>query len=95
MRTIAYCISIVIGKKAEHKFLIEEFLMKKYVYTDRKIVTRSHYPETASALDFKDVTAPRFGHSDVVFCLFLRTKPKGTACQSSSEMLKKFAELLT
>ena len=30
--------------------------------------SRSHYPERAS--DFKDAVAPRFDHSDVVFCLF-------------------------
>ena len=29
MRTIAYCVSIVIGWKVQHKFLIEELLMKK------------------------------------------------------------------
>ena len=29
MRTIAYCISIVIGQKVEHKFLMDEFLNKK------------------------------------------------------------------
>ena len=29
MRTMTYCISIVIGKKVEYKFLIEEFLTKK------------------------------------------------------------------
>ena len=28
---------------------------------------RSHYPGRASALDFKDVAAARFGQSDVVF----------------------------
>ena len=29
MRTIVYCISIVIGKKSEYKFLIKEFLITK------------------------------------------------------------------
>ena len=37
-------------------------------------ISRSHYPERASALDFKDTSAPRFGHSDVVFDLFLETR---------------------
>ena len=36
-------------------------------------VTSSHYPERASALDFKDATTPRFGHSDVVFNLVIET----------------------
>ena len=30
--------------------------------------TLSYYPERASALSLKDTAAPRFGHSDVVFC---------------------------
>ena len=29
MRTLAYCISILIGQKVEYKFLIEEFVIKK------------------------------------------------------------------
>ena len=29
MTTIAYCVSIVIGQKVEHKFLMDEFLIKK------------------------------------------------------------------
>ena len=37
-------------------------------------ISRSHYLERASALDFKDTSAPRFGHSDVVFDLFLETR---------------------
>ena len=28
MKTISYCISIVIGQEVEHKFVIEEFLIK-------------------------------------------------------------------
>ena len=40
----------------------------------KSMVVRSHYPERASALDFKDTSAPRFGHSDVVFDLFLETR---------------------
>ena len=32
---------------------------------------RSHHLERASALDFEDATTPRFGHSDVVFDLFI------------------------
>ena len=36
-------------------------------------VTRSHYPERASALDFKDAAVPRIGHSDAVFDLFRET----------------------
>ena len=35
---------------------------------------RSHYPETASALDFKDAATPRFGPSDVAFDLFTETR---------------------
>ena len=30
-------------------------------------LTGNHYPERASASDFKDATAPRFGHSDIGF----------------------------
>ena len=33
--------------------------------------SRSHCLERASALDFKDAAAPRFGHGDVVFDLFI------------------------
>ena len=33
------------------------------------LYTKSHYPEKASALDFKDATTPIFGQSDVVFDL--------------------------
>ena len=32
------------------------------------------YPERASVLDFKDATIPRFGHSNVVFDLFIETR---------------------
>ena len=32
---------------------------------------RSLYPERASASDFKDTAAPRFGHIDVVFDIFI------------------------
>ena len=32
---------------------------------------RSHYPERASALDFKDAAALPCGHSNVVFRLYL------------------------
>ena len=39
-------------------------------------LTRNHYPERASASDFKDATAPRHGHSDIVFCLFPVTNIK-------------------
>ena len=35
--------------------------------------TRSHYSEKASAFNFKDTTAPRFGHNDVVFDLVVET----------------------
>ena len=34
------------------------------------VETRSHYPEGTSALDFKDATIPRFGHSDAVLIYF-------------------------
>ena len=45
------------------------------IYGKRNVsISRSHYPERASALDFKDTSAPRFGHSDVVFDLFLETR---------------------
>ena len=44
------------------------------IYGKRNLrISRSHYSERASALDFKDTSAPRFGHSDVVFDLFLET----------------------
>ena len=36
-------------------------------------VLPNHYWEKAPALDFKDTTAPRFDHSDVVFDLFIET----------------------
>ena len=35
---------------------------------------RSHYPERASTLDFKDSATPRFGRSDVVFDLFIEAR---------------------
>ena len=35
---------------------------------------RSHNPERESALDFKDATTPKFGHSDVVFYLFIEVR---------------------
>ena len=45
------------------------------IYGKRNLsISRSHYPERASALDFKDTSAPRFGHSEVVFYLFLETR---------------------
>ena len=34
----------------------------------------SHDRKRSSALDFKDVTNPRFGHSDVVHDLFIETR---------------------
>ena len=34
----------------------------------------AHYPEITSSLDFKDAAIPRFGHSDVIFDLFLETR---------------------
>ena len=34
----------------------------------------SHYPEITSPLDFKEADVPRFGHSDVVFDLFIETR---------------------
>ena len=45
------------------------------------ISIRSHCLERAAAFDFKDASAPKFGHSDVIFCLFLVTKIK-TYCLS-------------
>ena len=36
-------------------------------------LSRSHCPERASALDFKNAVTLRFGHSDVVFDLFIET----------------------
>ena len=35
-----------------------------------------HYLEKASALDFKDASAPQFGQSDVAFRVLLLTKIK-------------------
>ena len=32
---------------------------------------KSHHPEGASSSDFKDAATPRFGHSDVVYDLFI------------------------
>ena len=32
MRSIEYCISIVIGQKVEHKFFIEEFLINMFIF---------------------------------------------------------------
>ena len=55
------------------------------------------YLERASALDSEDA-ALRFGHRNVVFCLFLVTNIKGTACKYSVEIFKSqnllFSELL-
>ena len=45
--------------------------------------------ERASSLDFKDATTARFGHSRIVFCLFLVTNIKGTIRQSSTEKLNR------
>ena len=45
--------------------------------------------ERASALDFKDAAAPRFGHSDVVFVYFFVTNIKTCRLQSSTKMLNK------
>ena len=43
------------------------------IYGKRNLrISMSHYSERASALDFKDTSAPRFGHSYVVD-LFLET----------------------
>ena len=36
-------------------------------------IMRSHYPDRASALEYKDAAASRFSHSDVVFDLFIET----------------------
>ena len=41
--------------------------------SDALFATRTHYPDKASALDFKDAASPRFGHSDVVFDIFIET----------------------
>ena len=35
---------------------------------------RSHYPESASALDFNDAATPRFGQSSVVYYMFIETR---------------------
>ena len=35
------------------------------------LMNKSHYSERACALDFKDASVPRFGHSDIVFDLFI------------------------
>ena len=40
----------------------------------RESLNRSHYPERASGLNFKDTDTPRFRHSDVVFDLFIETR---------------------
>ena len=37
------------------------------------IMSRSHYPERASSLDFKDADTPRFGQSNIVLDLFIET----------------------
>ena len=39
----------------------------QFIYNSVGTVSRVHHPEKPSSLDFKDTTAPRFGHSDVVF----------------------------
>ena len=40
------------------------------------VLKQESLPGGASALDFKDSAALRFGQSDVVFCLFLVTNIK-------------------
>ena len=47
-------------------------------------ISRSHCREKASASDFKDAAALRFGHCNVFFVQF-----SNEACQSSAEMLDK------
>ena len=65
-------------------FLNSEDVVKTQTAFDRgpssvdrcQVSIRSHYPERASVLDFKEADAPQFGYSDVVFCLFLVTNIK-------------------
>ena len=45
----------------------------QYNYILTCVTVRSHYPERASAIDFKDTAYQRFGHSDVAFDLFIET----------------------
>ena len=51
---------------------------------------RSHYPKGTSALDVKDVTAPQFGHSDVVCLSIFSNEHQKVPCHSSEEMLNKW-----
>ena len=37
--------------------------------------TRSHYPDRASALDFKDTATPQFDHGDAVLVYFYEKVP--------------------
>ena len=48
--------------------ILEKFTKK---HESNSYLARSHYSETASALDFKGATALRFGHIKIVFCLFV------------------------
>ena len=54
----------------------------------------NNYPERQSALDLKDSTTPRFGHSNVVFDLFitLQKRPNSQLCNHQS-LRKSFMEL--
>ena len=63
----------------EVKFTLQPAILAKWkksqnLWQRNLSISRSHYPERASALDFKDTSAPRFGHSDVVFDIFLETR---------------------
>ena len=44
------------------------------IYTFNKICDQESLPDIASALDFKYAAIQRFGHSDVVFDLFIETR---------------------
>ena len=45
-------------------------------HLEKRVFITSHYLERASALDFKDAAAPRFGHGDVAFVYFSNEQQK-------------------
>ena len=61
--------------------------------------TRSHYPGRAATLDLEDAAASRFGHIDVVSCLFLVTNIRrnrlSIISRNAQYIKREFVVLLT
>ena len=59
-------------KKKIQRFRICNYFRKIFKFCDF-MFAQDHYPGRASVLNFKDAVTPRFGHSNVVFDLFIET----------------------